>query len=70
MSPLTGLLKQEAISYPSALALGHIIAALTGLADRPRYVIVFVKRSTSAISDQFQFPSPEAFERRTTDHLL
>jgi len=32
MSPLAGLLKQEAISYPSAVALGHIMAALTGLA--------------------------------------
>jgi hypothetical protein len=31
MSPLAGLLKQEAISYPSTLVLGHIMAALTGL---------------------------------------
>jgi hypothetical protein len=31
MSPLAGLLKQENISYPSALALGHIMTALAGL---------------------------------------
>ena len=33
MSPLVGLLQQQAVSYPSAVALGHIIAALPGLAD-------------------------------------
>jgi hypothetical protein len=33
MSPLVGLLKQETISNPSAVALGHLMAALTGLYD-------------------------------------
>ena len=34
MSPLVGLSQQQAISYPSAVALGHIMAALTGLIAR------------------------------------
>ena len=32
VSPRVGLLKQETISYPSATALGHTMAALTGRA--------------------------------------
>jgi hypothetical protein len=32
VSPVAGLLKDETICYPSAVALGHLVAALKGLA--------------------------------------
>jgi len=47
MSPLTGLLKREIIRCPSAIALGHTMAGLTGHRLRgDGYVTVCVKRCT------------------------
>jgi hypothetical protein len=55
VSPLAGLLKDETISYPSAVARGYLIAALKGLAGaNPRHVgvSVFVKSGTKQAAEE------------------